>query len=232
MRTGRISARSGGFVAITCILLLGALLAWNAGRDRGSGAAAAVPHADPSIAGTPVVAGDTGCGDGWSGGTAGTLTFAVWNASNNPVEVYLRDERTRKVYLDVENLGTGATRSAQVTLGPGRYAFVCLPSEGSPVAGPAQQVTGPEPADVTAGVVPITENDLAPAVRHYKAWVRRQLPGLLAQTGRLAEDIHAGDVTAAKRDWLTAHLTYQRLGAAYGAFGDDDTAIDGLPSTT
>lgn len=230
MRTGRLSARSCGIVVITGILLLGALLAWNAGREHG--AVAAVPRADPSVAGTPVVAGDTGCGDGWSGGTAGTLTFAVWNASNNPVEVYLRDVRTRKVYLDVENLGTGATRSAQVTLGPGRYAFVCLPSEGSPVSGPAQQVTGTAPTAVTAGVVPVTENDLAPAVRRYKAWVRGRIPELLAQSGRLAADVRAGDVTAAKRDWLTAHLTYQRLGAAYGAFGDDDTAIDGLPSTT
>ncbi|GAB3861279.1 EfeM/EfeO family lipoprotein [Nocardioides maradonensis] len=230
MRTGRLPARSGGIVVIAGILLLGALLAWNAGRDHG--AAAAVPHADPSVAGTPVVAGDSGCGDGWSGGSAGTLTFAVWNASNNPVEVYLRDVRTDEVYLDVENLGTGATRSAQVTLAPGRYAFVCLPSEGPPVSGATQQVTGSTPAAATAGVVPITENDLAPAVRRYQAWVRRQLPGLLAQTGRLAADVRAGDVAAAKRDWLTAHLTYQRLGAAYGAFGEDDSAIDGLPSTT
>ncbi|HWU22912.1 MAG TPA: hypothetical protein VN088_15355, partial [Nocardioides sp.] len=130
MRAGRLPARSGGFVAIACILLLGMLLAWNAGRDRATSADAPLPHGDASIAGTPVAAGDNGCGDGWSGGSAGTLTFAVWNASNSPVEVYLRDVRTRKVYLDVENLGTGATRSVQVTLGPGRYAFVCLPAEG------------------------------------------------------------------------------------------------------
>ncbi|WP_460848214.1 imelysin family protein [Nocardioides ultimimeridianus] len=232
MRTVRLTARSSGFVAITCILLLGALLAWNAGRDRASSTNAPAPHGDAAVAGTPVSAGDTGCGEGWSGGAAGALTFAVWNSSNNPVEVYLRDVRTQKVYLDVENLGTGATRSAQVTLGPGRYAFVCLPAEGSPVTGPVQQVTGTAPAHLTAGVVPITENDLAPVVRHYKAWVRRRLPGLIAQTRRLAADVRAGDLSAAKRDWLTAHLAYQRLGAAYGAFGDDDTAIDGLPSTT
>jgi iron uptake system EfeUOB component EfeO/EfeM len=41
-----------------------------------------------------------------------------------------------------------------------------------------------------------------------------------------------GDLVAAKRDWLTAHLQYQTLGAAYGTFGDYDDEIDGRADVT
>jgi iron uptake system component EfeO len=39
-----------------------------------------------------------------------------------------------------------------------------------------------------------------------------------------------GDLARARTDWLTAHLDYEELGAAYRAFGDADRAINGLPS--
>jgi iron uptake system component EfeO len=38
--------------------------------------------------------------------------------------------------------------------------------------------------------------------------------------------VAAGDLGRARADWLTAHLSYERLGAAYGAFGDADAAIN------
>jgi high-affinity iron transporter len=50
---------------------------------------------------------------------------------------------------------------------------------------------------------------------------------LRTQTARLAADLTAGDLAAARTDWLTAHLTYSSLGAAYGTFADFDTRIDG-----
>jgi iron uptake system component EfeO len=218
-------------VTVAAVLVVAGLLLWFV--TRGPDAPAPVPvTADPSVPGTVVQANSSDCGAGWSGGTAGRQSFAVWNSSVEPVEVYLQDLRTEKVYLDVENLGIGVTRAAAVDLGPGRYAFVCLPSEGAPVHGAAQEITGAAPAHVTAGVVPITENDLAPVVATYERWVRGRLPALLAQTQRLDADVRRGDLAAAKADWLTAHLGYETLGAAYGAFGDDDEAINGLPSST
>ncbi len=66
--------------------------------------------------------------------------------------------------------------------------------------------------------------------------VRQEVPGV--RRGR-AEGARARDrdarrrlprvanLAAAKRDWLTAHLQYQTLGAAYGTFGDYDDEIDG-----
>ncbi|MGA8114524.1 MAG: EfeM/EfeO family lipoprotein, partial [Actinocatenispora sp.] len=42
--------------------------------------------------------------------------------------------------------------------------------------------------------------------------------------------LRSGDRAAARRAWLPAHLDYERLGAAYGTFGDVADAIDGLPA--
>ena len=39
--------------------------------------------------------------------------------------------------------------------------------------------------------------------------------------------MRGGRLAAAKRDWLTAHLQYETLGAAYDAFGNFDDEIDG-----
>ncbi len=52
----------------------------------------------------------------------------------------------------------------------------------------------------------------------------------MSEVARLAADVRRGDRRAAERDWLVAHLDYERLGAAYGAFGDADGAVNGLPS--
>ena len=194
--------------------------------------AAAVPHADPAVPGTPVTVGTDVCGAGWHGGRAGRQTFAVWNNSIEGLEVYLQDVRTKKVYLDVENLGATATRTATVDLGPGRYRFFCIPGDADPRTGPVEEVTGTSSGTTTPGLRPITDNDLAPALARYLNWVRGQLPALQREVGVLAADIRRGDLAAAKRDWLTAHLRYETLGAAYGAFGDDDAAINAMPRTT
>ena len=45
----------------------------------------------------------------------------------------------------------------------------------------------------------------------------------------LAADIREGNLSAARTAWLTAHLSWERLGSAYGMFGAYDDEIDGLP---
>jgi high-affinity iron transporter len=70
--------------------------------------------------------------------------------------------------------------------------------------------------------------DLQTPVRAYTAWVESQLPRLLADCRTLDADVASGDLAAAEHAWLTAHLDYERLGAAYNAFGDFDGEIDGM----
>ena len=58
-------------------------------------------------------------------------------------------------------------------------------------------------------------------------YVAAGLTTLLGLVVTLNGDVARGDLAAARRDWLPAHLEYQRLGAAYGALGDFDGEIDG-----
>jgi iron uptake system component EfeO len=178
-----------------------------------------------------------GCGSGWGGGTAspvpgGTQTFTVTNGTVAGIEVYLQAVSSKKVYLDLESIGSGGRATARVTLGSGRYRFVCLPADADPVHGPTVSVgAAPSGAQLTPGIVPVTRNDLIPVAKAYGTWVASRIPVLRQQVGQLGDDSAEGDLSAARRDWLTAHLTYETLGAAYGAFGDLDATIDGSPAS-
>lgn len=184
-----------------------------------------------------VAAGQDACGAGWGGGdgggtvAGGEQTFTVTNGTVAGIEVYLQAVDTKKVYLDLEGLGAGAHATARVSLGAGRYRFICLPADSDPVNGPSVAV-GPAPpsAQLTPGIVPVTRNDLIPVAKTYTTWVASRLPALQKQVADLAADTAEGDLSAARRDWLTAHLTYETLGAAYDAFGAAGDAVDGLPA--
>ncbi|MFF1632691.1 imelysin family protein [Leifsonia sp. NPDC058248] len=175
------------------------------------------------------------CGQGWGEGAnahvpGGDQTFTVTNHTVAGIEVYLQAVDTNKVYLDLESLGAAAHATARATLGAGRYRFICLPADADPVRGPTVTVgSPPHSAQLTPGIVPVTRNDLIPVAKAYGTWVSSRIPVLRQQVARVGEDASEGDLAAARRDWLTAHLTYETLGAAYGSFGDLDTAINGMP---
>lgn len=195
------------------------------------------PAAVSAASGAPqtvaVSAGLDDCGRGWGdagSASGGDQSFRVTNTTVAGIEVYLQAVDSKKVYLDLESIGAGAHAGARVTLGTGRYRFVCLPADADPVHGPAVRV-GPAPpgSALTPGIVPVTRTDLIPAAKAYGTWVASRLPALRQQVATVAADAEEGDLSAARRDWLTAHTTYETLGAAYGAFGDLGDAIDGLP---
>ena len=227
-QTGRKVAAAAALAAVVSAVSIVGVRA----RDGDVAPIDAGPHPDRSIFGTRVTVGTDVCGRGWNGGKAGRQTFAIWNNSIQGLEVYLQDVETKKVYLDVEALGSTSTRSVSVDLPAGRYRFYCLPGEADPLGGRTHRLTGRYSGPTTPGVVPVTPNDLAPALRKYLAWVGGQLPALTGQVEQLEQDVRANDRAAARRDWLIAHQTYETLGAAYDAFGDDDAAINPPPSTT
>ncbi|MFJ1761103.1 EfeM/EfeO family lipoprotein [Amycolatopsis sp. NPDC088138] len=175
------------------------------------------------------------CGTGWSAPKPGPQTFLLHNTGSVTAEVDLIDPATGVIYGEVEGLGPATTRPLQVNLGNGSYAFRCLPEDASAIVGPVAQVSGG--AERTGpGVAPVTHNDLLGPLKAYQAHVTTGLGELVANTGALKNAVHGGDRTASESAWLTAHLTYERLGAAYDAFGDSDGALngtaDGLPGGT
>ena len=65
--------------------------------------------------------------------------------------------------------------------------------------------------------------------REYHAYAAAGPNVLARQARKLDADVRACRLAAARAAWLPAHLTYERLGAAYGTFGNFDTEIDGRP---
>jgi iron uptake system component EfeO len=217
----RLTALFGVLAAVVAVVIVLALATRPA-------AVSAAPSSEIAV-----TAGLDDCGDGWGGGgkaAGGTAAFDVDNTTVGGIEVYLQAVDTQKVYLDLESIGAGAHAHARVTLGSGRYRFICLPADADPVRGPTVAV-GPAPkgSALTPGIVPVTRTDLIPAAQAYGSWVASRLPALRQQAAAVAADAEEGDLAAARRDWLTAHTSYETLGAAYGAFGDIGDAIDGLP---
>ena len=167
------------------------------------------------------------CGAGWRQVSAGTQTFQIRNSSAGGAEVDLVNPASGAIYAEVAGLGPGTARPMRVDLGSGHYAFRCLLQDTGPLTGPAVRIGGHHRGG--PGILPVTTDDLLGPARLYHAYVSAGLNTLVRQVGVLSQRIRAGHLRAARAAWLPAHLTYQRLGAAYGTFGNYDTEIDGRP---
>ncbi len=168
------------------------------------------------------------CGQAWSPPTEKPATFQLHNADTVSAEVHLIDPKTGGIYAEIEGLAPGTTRPMRVQLGRGDYAFRCLAEDTDAVTGPTVHARVANPAAAPA-VLPVTIQDLYQPVRQYRAYVTTGLATLTRDATALATALHKGDLAAARRAWLTAHLAYERLGAAYGTFGDSADRIDGRP---
>jgi iron uptake system component EfeO len=176
---------------------------------------------------TPIQVSVSACGQGWSNPVAGPQEFVLTDTDSRAGEVYLTQAGTGAVYAYVDPLGPGGSASMRVTLGGGRYAFRCAMADSDVIEGPT--VTIPGAAAGQQPVRPVSQADLIGPDKSYQAYVLGRLPVLAALVGTLRTDLGRGDLAAARADWLPAHLEYERLGAAYGAFGAADGAINGLP---
>jgi len=165
------------------------------------------------------------CGGTWTLAKPGWHTFELFNANDVGGEIDLIDPKTSGIYAEVDQFGPGTRQTMSLDVGSGRYAFRCLFDDTDPVTGPT--VTVPGHVKGFAATVPVTFNDLVGPEKAYQAYVAAGLKTLVGQTEALAGDVQRGSLTAARRDWLSAHLTYETLGAAYDAFGNFDDEIDG-----
>lgn len=68
------------------------------------------------------------------------------------------------------------------------------------------------------------------ALGSYRVYVGAKLEALGSRVQALTASVSANDLVTARERWLTAQLTWQEIGAAYGSFGDLGAAINTLPS--
>jgi iron uptake system component EfeO len=213
---------AGGAVLAAGAVIAGVLTAGSSGHSRAQHAAVTsdgLPH-------TSVEVSPSACGHGWSHPKTGQQVFDLRNTSSAASEVDLTDPRTGAVYGEIEGLAPGTARPMQVTLGNGTYAFKCLPDDADAVTGPTVRVTGATGKSGPAAV-PVTQQDLIPLTLSYQKWIQARTVELAKKTEALSAAIDRGDLRAARAAWLSAHLVYERMGAAYGTFGAADKAING-----
>ena len=230
-RLGRPWVVGGSVIAI--VALGGGTALWvstASSSDRTSSAAATAASAAadgyPGLPHTTVQASPGGCGAGWRSPQPGLQVFDVSNTGVGAEDVYLKDVATKAVLGEVEGVAPGTSRPMVVRLAAGSYAFSCLAQDVDAMAGPTVRVQGGSGAG-TPAVVPVTQHDLIPPTLAYQKWVAQQLPGLASAVDALKAAVDRGDLAAARSAWLPAHLDYERLGAAYGTFGDLDGSING-----
>jgi iron uptake system component EfeO len=204
----RAAARTAALVAALAIMTGGAVAC--------SGGA---PPADR------VSVSNGGCGASWKLAGPGWHTFQVYNASAEGAEIDLVNPANGAIYAEVEALGPGTTSPLRLNVGSGSYAFRCLFEDADALTGPTVTVAGHTRG--TPAILPITRNDLFGPAHTYHDWIAAGLGTLARQSAALAADVRGGNLAKAKAGWLTAHLTYETLGAAYDAFGDFDGEING-----
>ncbi|MFM9610566.1 imelysin family protein [Streptomyces niveiscabiei] len=184
------------------------------------------PAAPDGLPHTTVRVSSGDCGRGWEKPVGGRQVFDLDNTSDAAAEVYLTDARTGAVYGEVEGLGPGTQRPLRVTLGDGSYTFKCLPDDADAVTGPTVRITGSRTRSGPAAL-PVTQQELIAPTLAYQKWIGARTVELSQKTDVLKAAVDRGDLAAARAAWLPAHLVYERMGAAYGTFGDADAAING-----
>jgi iron uptake system component EfeO len=204
-------------------------LAWLAGGAAIAAAAAGCGdvHASTTASAPSTVISVTAgaCGGAWHLAAPGSHTFTIRNNATQAAEVYLTNPATGAIYAEVAAMGPATHRPMTLNVGSGTYAFLCVLDDLDPIKGPSEKVPGHQRG--AAGILPVSNNDLLKPAKEYHAYVSAGLEVLARQTRTLAADIKAGKLASARTAWLPAHLTYERLGAAYDAFGDFDGEIDG-----
>jgi iron uptake system component EfeO len=205
-------------VALVVVIVAGALVI------------AVLPGSPPAATATPntITVSRTSCGKGWTQPAGGAQTLTMSNQDTNNAEadvVEVGGANNGKVYGELAGLGAGTSAPLRVTLGPGTYAIRCLIEDIDPIMGPSVHVGGAAAANAAA--VPVTSNDLLGPLKTYQTYIVAGVGTLVTRTDALDAAVRAGNQDLARTDWLSAHLTYETLGAAYNAFGDYDVEING-----
>lgn len=167
-----------------------------------------------------VEASDTSCTLSGTEGSTGANTFVITNNGTKVTEFYVYGEGER-VMGEVENISPGLQRKLIVQLSqPGTYQTACKPGMiGDGIRG-EYTVTGEE-------VQIDTEGKFKEAADNYKRYVNSQVEALVPAVEAFAAAIKSGDVEAAKAQYPTSRVYYERIEPVAESFPDDlDPRID------
>jgi len=198
-----------------------------------AGAAIVALPAASTAATTAVTVTRTACAPGWTSAEAGTQTFTVDNQSGLAGEINL-DDASGAVVGEIETIGPATTAQLTATLGSGSYTFRCYLGSRPVISSQPVQVSGRPDRPAGVAVKPVTVGELKGPNRQYQAYAAADLASLAGAVAAIRADLGRGelgqgDLAAARRDWLTAQLDWERVGASYDSFGDLGLAVDGLP---
>lgn len=167
-----------------------------------------------------VEASDTTCTLSGTEGKTGANTFVITNNGNKVTEFYVYDEGER-VMGEVENISPGLQRKLIVQLTqPGTYQTACKPGMiGDGIRG-EYTVTGEE-------VQVDTEGKFKEAADSYKRYVNSQAEALVPAVEAFVAAIKSGDIEAAKAQFPTSRVYFERIEPVAESFPDDlDPRID------
>jgi high-affinity iron transporter len=173
---------------------------------------------------------ETACAPAWTAPRAGRRTFVIDNRTAKSGAIYLYNPHTGVTVGRRTGLGPKSSVTMRVDLKPGTYTWGCH-LQGAPTHQSTDVVVRPIPVMTAAGPtteIPVSAAQLAGPLQSYRTYVSTQLASLVTQVGALRTALSGGNLSQAENAWLTAHLTWQRVGAAYDAFGTLGTKINGL----
>jgi high-affinity iron transporter len=168
------------------------------------------------------------CVPSWAARTAGPVVFRIDDRTTKPGEIYLFNPYSG-VTVARGALHPGGVTTLSLRLTVGRYQWSCAlqgQSEHSSSIVTVRPVSIIGPAGPMV-MVPVTSQQVSGAIASYRAYVTSELSLEATQVALLQAAIAGGQLPAARTAWLTAHLTWHRIGGAYDAFGDLGLSIDG-----
>ena len=169
---------------------------------------------------------DNQCGD-LQVAHPGHQTFSVVNASHRAAQITLEDASGGAV-AQIAVIGPGTTVDMPADLGHGTYTFNCSSDLGVLASAPVR-VTGNAIGSPARGVQMVTLDELVPPNRAYETYAAQQLTSLAGAVTTIERDLAADNLAAARSDWLSAMVDWERVGASYDSFGGEGEAVDGLP---
>jgi iron uptake system component EfeO len=164
-----------------------------------------------------VTATDTKCEVSRTSFPAGHVQLAVENKGSKVTEVYVYTP-SDKIVTERENIGPGTKATITAEIKAGSYEIACKP--GMQGDGIRQKIT------VTGKGAAKSDPRLDAAVAAYRKYAQEQADLTLPAVTKFAEAVKQGDLEAAKAEFATSRIGWERTEPVAESFGDIDPKVD------